>query len=55
MLSVKSKSLCASYPLPVCGPRKSSYEGVVSVEGSRGGSSGLSAKAFGGIANVERK
>lgn len=30
---MKSKSLCASYPLPICGPRKSNYEGIVSVEG----------------------
>lgn len=53
---MKSKSLCASYPLPVCGPRKSSYEGTVSAEGGWSGeSSGLSAKAFGGIANIERK
>lgn len=33
VLSMKSKSLCASYPLPVCGPRKSSYEGTVSAGG----------------------
>lgn len=53
---MKSKSLSASYPLPVCGPRKSSYEGIVSAEGDRRGeSSGLSAKAFEGIANIERK
>lgn len=37
VLSMKSKSLCASYPLPVCGPRKLSYEGIVSVEGGRRG------------------
>lgn len=33
VLSLKSKSLCASHPPPGCGPRKSSYEGAVSVEG----------------------
>lgn len=56
VLSLKSKSLCASHPPPGCGPRKSSYEGAVSVEGAeRGRSSGLSAEAFGGIADVRRK
>lgn len=34
---MKSKSLCASYPLPIYGPRKSNYEGIVSVEGGRKG------------------
>ena len=37
MLSMKSKSLCASYPLPVCSPRKLSYEGVVSAAGAGAG------------------
>lgn len=31
---MKSKSLCVSYPLPICGPRKSNYEGIVSAEGA---------------------
>jgi len=53
VLALKSKSLCASCPLPVCGPRKSSYEGEVSAEGAEGGN--LSAKALGGTANVQRK
>lgn len=47
VLALKSKSLCASCPLPVCGPRKSSYEGAEPAEGAEGGN--LSAEAFGGI------
>ena len=46
MLSMKSKSFCASYPLPVCGPRKSSYEGIVSAGGARGGIIRSSCKSF---------
>lgn len=37
VLSTKSKSLCASYSFPVCGPRKLGFEGIVSMEGGKRG------------------
>lgn len=52
---MKSKSLCASYPLPIRGPRKSNYEGIVSAEGGRKGDHRTFCKSFWRHANVERK